>query len=131
MPNNVRHINPPELSKPFGYTHVVEVTGKLAFISGQVPFDKEGQLVGPGDLKAQTEQVFQNLKAALASLGADFTNIVKITFYVRDATERLTIREVRAQYLPKENPPASTFIEVSSLVLPELLIEIDAVVAVP
>lgn len=71
MPDNVRHINPPEISKPTGYTHVVEVTGgKLVFIAGQVAFDKESHLVGPGDLKAQTTQVFENIKAALASVGA-------------------------------------------------------------
>lgn len=130
--SNVRHINPPEISKPTGYSHVVEVTGgKLVFIAGQVAFDKDGNLVGAGDLKAQTVQVFENLKAALASVGADFTNVVKINYYVRDATERLTVREVRASYLPTDNPPASTFVEVSSLVLPELMIEVEAVAAIP
>ena len=132
MPDNVRHINPPEISKPTGYTHVVEVTGgKLVFIAGQVAFDKESHFVGPGDLKAQTTQVFENIKAALASVGADFSHVIKMNYYVRDATERLTVREVRASYLPAENPPASTFVEITSLVLPELLIEVEAVAVVP
>ena len=75
---SVRYLNPETLSVPSGYTHVVEVRGgRTVYISGQVPFDKAGNVVGAGDFAAQTTQVFENLKLALASVGATFDNVVK------------------------------------------------------
>ncbi len=131
MPN-VRFINPPEMAKPTGYSHVAEVTGgRLVYIAGQVALDKDGKLVGAGDLKAQTVQVFENLKAALAAVGGDFTNVIKMSYYVLDATQRMVVRDVRSQYLDAVNPPASTFVQVSALVLDDFLIEIEAVAALP
>ena len=123
----VRHVNPPELSKPTGYTHVVEVTGgRTLYISGQVALDRTGAIVGKGDLKAQTRQVFENLKAALAASGATLDDVVKITVFMTDASQVQTVREVRDTYFTKA-PPASTAVEVARLVRPELMIEIEAV----
>ena len=69
----VKRTNPPTLSKPTGYTHVVEVTGpaKTVYISGQIAFDKDGKVVGAGDMKAQAEQVFKNLQAGAEGRGRD------------------------------------------------------------
>lgn len=125
--SNVQFINPPEIGKPVGYTHVVAVTsGKIVFISGQVALDKNGKMVGVGDFRAQTQQVFENLRAALASVGGDFSNVVKFGVYMLDADNLLIFREVRDQYVNTAQPPASTLVEVSRLFREGFLIEIEA-----
>jgi enamine deaminase RidA (YjgF/YER057c/UK114 family) len=127
-------LKPEGLAPGAGYTHVVVThPGKLIFISGQVARDKQGNLVGKGDLHAQAVQVFENLKTALASAGADFKDVVKITWYVRDyKPESLaTLREVREKYVNKDAPPASTLIGVASLAQPDYLLEVEAVAAIP
>src|SRR5215211_1078344 len=80
-----RFINPAGLTRPSGYTHVtVDATGRTAYIAGQVAFDSAGRVVGAGDFPAQAEQVFGNLRIALASVGATFEDILKTTTYVTD-----------------------------------------------
>ena len=76
----VKRTNPPTLSKPTGYTHVVEVSGatRTVYISGQIAYDKDGKVVGAGDMKAQAEQVFENLETALTAAGATFADVVKM-----------------------------------------------------
>jgi enamine deaminase RidA (YjgF/YER057c/UK114 family) len=116
------------------YTHVVVTSpGRLVFIAGQIARDKQGNLVGKGDLHAQTVQVFENLKAALAAAGATFNDVVKINWYIRDyKPESLAaLREVRAMYVNKDNPPASTLIGVAALAQEDYLIEVEAVAALP
>ena len=126
----VKHSNPKTLSKPTGYTHVVEVTGgRTLYVSGQIALDPAGVVVGPGDLRAQTRQVFENLKSALAASGATLDDIVKITVFMTDASQIQTFREVRDQYFTKEFP-ASTLVQVVRLARPELLIEVEAVAVV-
>jgi enamine deaminase RidA (YjgF/YER057c/UK114 family) len=92
--------------------------------------DPTWALVGPGDLRAQTGQVFDNLRAALEAVGAGFDQVVKLTYYLVDATQLPIVREVRDQYVNTQQPPASTAVEVRRLVRDELLIEVEAV-AVP
>jgi reactive intermediate/imine deaminase len=127
----VKRVNPPALSKPTGYTHVVEVTGpqKTIYISGQIAYDKDGQVVGAGDMKAQAEQVFKNLQAALAAAGAKFSDVVKMNSYITDMSKVQAVRDVRARYF-KDATPASTFVEVKGLVRPELLLEIEVVAVI-
>src|SRR5262245_55704877 len=126
-----RHTNPPTLSKPTGYTHVVEVNrGKTVYIAGQVAFDTTGAVVGKQDFIAQTRQVMENLKAALASAGATFENIVKVNTYVTDMSQIQALREIRTSYFGA-NPPASTLVQVVALARPELMIEIEAIAVVP
>ena len=123
----MKRSNPAALHKPMGYTHVVEAQPRrTVYISGQVAFDQSGALVGPGDLKAQTEQVFRNLKAALESCGATLEDIAKITVFMVDATQIQTYRDVRDRYL-KDRLPASTLVQVVRLARPEWLIEIEAI----
>ena len=127
----IRFLNPETIAKPSGYSHIAEVSGgKLVYISGQVALDVEGKLVGPDDFAAQTEQVFENLKAALAAVGADFNSVVKLGYFVRDITNLPIVREVRDRYLNTEAPPASTAVEVSGLFRDDVLIEVDAVAVV-
>ena len=128
--NPIRHTNPPALSTPAGYTHVVEVLrGKTVYIAGQVAFDRSGNVVGAGDFKAQTRQVLENLKAALAAAGATFENVVKVNTYVTDMAQIQTLRELRAEYFGAR-PPASTLVQVVRLARPELMIEIEAIAVV-
>jgi reactive intermediate/imine deaminase len=126
----VRHLNPSALPAPNGYSHVVEVQGgRTLFLSGQIAIDKAGAVVGQGDLRAQTQQVFENLKAALGAAGATLDQVVKITVFMTDVSGLQVFREVRDGYFTK-NPPASSLVQVSRLVRPELLIEIEAVAVI-
>ena len=128
--NPIRHTNPPALSTPTGYTHVVEVLrGRTVYIAGQVAFDRSGNVVGAGDFKAQTRQVLENLKAALAAAGATFDNVVKVNTYVTDMGQIQTLREMRTEYFGAR-PPASTLVQVVRLARPELMIEIEAIAVV-
>src|SRR4051812_17606 len=121
---HIQRINPPALSTPRGYTHVVVARGaRTIYLAGQVALDKEGKLVGAGDLEAQARQVFENLKSALAAAGGSFADLVKITIYVTDASQIEKLRAVRNQYITQDYP-ASTFVEVKALFRPDVLIEV-------
>ena len=128
---HIKRTNPPTLSKPTGYTHVVETVGavKTVYISGQIAFDGDGNVVGAGDMKAQAEQVFKNLETALSAAGATFADVVKMNSYTTDMSKVADVREVRARYFGA-NAPASTFVEVKGLVRPELMLEIEVIAAV-
>ncbi len=127
----VKRSNPHTLSKPTGYTHVVEVTGpaKTVYISGQIALDKDGTVVGAGDMKAQAEQVFKNLQAALETAGATFSDVVKMNTYITDMDKAPVVREVRARYFG-ETAPASTLVQVVHLARPEFLLEIEVIAIV-
>lgn len=128
-----RFVNPPGM-KPLGmYSQVTVATGgSLAFISGQVAVDAQGKVVGEGDIEAQAVQVFENLKLALGGIGASFDDVIKFTIFIvgLDAARRKAVMDVRGRYINRERPPAATMIGVDALVQPELLVEIEAVVAV-
>jgi enamine deaminase RidA (YjgF/YER057c/UK114 family) len=124
---NVRFIN----RAPAGYSHVVEVRGgRTLYIAGQLALDKEGNLVGRGDLRAQVKQVFENLKARLEEGGATFKDVVKLNYYLTDASDLQGLRDSRNSYINTENPPASTLVVVKQLVREEYLIEVEAVAVV-
>jgi enamine deaminase RidA (YjgF/YER057c/UK114 family) len=131
---NVRFLNPETISKPPGYTHVVEITGpaRMVYIAGQLGLDRDNKLVGgPGDFRAQATQAFENLKAALAAVGARMDQIVKINNYLTDISHIAIFREVRDKYLNTAAPPASTTVQISKLARDGALFEIEAVVAIP
>lgn len=131
-PDSVRFINPPTLSTPRGYSHVAEVPAgsTLLFIAGQVPLDSAGNLVGVGDFRRQVVQVFENLRRALAAGGATFNDVVKLNFYVLDASQVAVVREVRDRYVNTSAPPASTLVEVRRLFRNDVSLEVEAVAAV-
>jgi enamine deaminase RidA (YjgF/YER057c/UK114 family) len=103
------------------------------YISGQVSVNERGETVGKGDLRAQTQQAFENLKTALAAVGATFRDVVKTNLYVVGfkPEQIAVIREVRARYIAADQPPASTLVGVSALVGADWLIEIEAVAVIP
>lgn len=124
-------INPSTLSQPSGYTQVVAAMGKkMIFVSGQIGVDAQGKLAE--GLRAQTIQIMDNIKAALDAAGASMNDVVKANWYVVDYQPeyRALLREIRAQYFSKTNPPASTLVGVQALAFEGLLIEVEAVAVV-
>jgi reactive intermediate/imine deaminase len=111
------------------YTDAVRVEGPLLFVSGVVPVDEEGGLVGGDDVVAQARQVFANLGAVLAAGGAAYADVVKVTVFLTDVADRPRINPVR-QDVFGEARPASTLVEVPSLAVPGAKIEVEAVAAV-
>jgi enamine deaminase RidA (YjgF/YER057c/UK114 family) len=118
---------PPTVHKTVGYSHAIR-SGNTLYISGQVPQDVNGKLVGPGDIKAQGEQVYANLRAVVESCGGTMDNIVKLTTYATNLAFRPALAEIRNRYFPKD-PPASTFVVISSLAEPGYLVEVEAMAA--
>lgn len=126
----IERTNPPGLSAPTGYSHVVSTRGgRTIYIAGQVALDAQGRLVGAGDLGAQTRQVFENLGIALKAAGATFANVVKTNYYMRDASQVAIVRDIRSKYLTAEMP-ASTLIEVPRLARQDFMIEIEVIAVV-
>ncbi|WP_019913875.1 RidA family protein [Paenibacillus sp. HW567] len=126
----LKFINPEALPASSGYTSVVEVrNARTIYISGQIAMNKDGQVVGAGDLAVQTKQVFENIKGALAAAEASFEDVVKLTFFVTDISKMQVVRDIRDQYINTINPPASSAVEVRKLIRDDLLIEIEAIAA--
>jgi reactive intermediate/imine deaminase len=127
----MRHyVRPDGLPPVNGYSHAVSFTGQMVVVSGQVPLDEQGQLVGRGDSRAQVEQVFRNLAAALDAAGARMDQVVKLTVYLTDLADLETFRQVRDDYIAASTPPASSLVQVSGLVNPEFRVEIEALAAI-
>lgn len=128
-----RFVNPPTLPPVRGYSHVVEVPpgSRLLYIAGEVALDSTGRLIGAGDFRAQAVQVFENLRRALAAAGATFDDVVKLNYYIVDATQVQAVRDVRDRYVNTAAPPASTLVEVRRLFRDDVLIEVEAVAVVP
>jgi len=129
---NIRFINPDALTKPPTYTQVVEVTGpgRTVYISGQLATGRDGNLISR-DFRAQALQVYENLKAALAAVGASFKDVVKINSYLADIAHLPVLREVRAGYLNAAALPASTTLGGSSFAREGALLEVEVVAALP
>jgi reactive intermediate/imine deaminase len=126
-----RFLSPESLPPPAGYSQVVDApAGRIVYISGQVPLDAEGNLVGAGDLDAQVRQVFENLTHALEAADTSWSEVVKLNYFVRDVRRLESVRAIRDEYVNTERPPASTLVEVSGLFRDDVLIEIDAVAIV-
>jgi 2-iminobutanoate/2-iminopropanoate deaminase len=126
-------LSPPSLPPSKGYTQVVEVPvgHRLVFLSGQVPLDSTGALRGKADFRTQAKQVFDNLRAGLAAADAEFDDVVKLNFYILDMRHIPVLREVRDQYVNLAAPPASTLVQVSRLFRDDVLLEVEAIAAVP
>jgi reactive intermediate/imine deaminase len=126
-------LNPATVAPPIGsYSHAVRVETQDAiwiYVSGQIAQDPDGNLVGPGELPAQTEQVFENVSRILAANGATFANVVKIQTFLTSFEGVEASRQIRARYLPGD-PPASTAVRVAALVVPDAVIEVDVVAVI-
>lgn len=111
------------------YTDAVRAEGPLLFVSGVVPVDGAGRLVGGDDVVAQARQVFSNLGAVLAAGGATFADVVKVTVFLTDVDDRARINVVRQEAFG-EARPASTLVEIAALAIPGARIEVEAVALV-
>ena len=130
----ISRLNPDTVPAPMGtYSHSVRVEtsdGTWVYVSGQIATDAEGTLVAPNDLPAQSERVFENLKAILDANGASFADVVKLQTFVTTQDGFPEMREIRSRYLGSEWP-ASTAVQVVALVVPEAVIEVDVVAVIP
>ena len=130
----VQHINPETLHRNPAFTNVIVVTGlvRMVYIGGQNAVDASGVIVGKGDIRAQTEQVFRNLQAALAAGGAQLEHIIKWNIYVVHGQPLQPGFQVfQRVWGRRPNPPAITGVMVAELANPDFLVEIDAVAVVP
>jgi len=118
------------LAEPIShYTDAVRA-GSLLFVSGCVPVDGEGRLVGGADVVAQARQVFANVAAVLAAAGAGFGDVVKVTVYLTDVDDRAQVDSVRREVFGASRP-ASTLVEVSRLAVAGARVEVEAVALLP
>jgi 2-iminobutanoate/2-iminopropanoate deaminase len=118
------------LPEPFShYTDAVKAGG-LLFVSGIVPIDADGNLVGEGDVAEQARQVFRNMDLCLKAAGCGFADVVKVSHFLLDVNDRAKINPVRIEFFGDARP-ASTLVEVSALVVPGALLEIEAIAALP
>jgi 2-iminobutanoate/2-iminopropanoate deaminase len=121
---------PEQLPEPISqYTDGVVADGWI-WISGMLALDASGALIGGDDVVAQAERVHENIGAVLAKAGASFEDVVKVTVYLRRIGDRAAVNTVRRKFFG-ESRPASTLVEVSAFVLPDALVEIDAVARQP
>jgi 2-iminobutanoate/2-iminopropanoate deaminase len=112
------------------YAHAVRAEGPFLFVSGVVPVDEGGGLVGGGDVVEQARAVFRNLGAVLAAGGASFADVVKVSVFLTDVDDRPLINPVRQEVFGAARP-ASTLVEVSRLAVPGAKIEVEAVAVLP
>jgi enamine deaminase RidA (YjgF/YER057c/UK114 family) len=123
--------SPPTLSTPAGYSHVVSFTpGRMVWTSGQIAVAADGTVAPAGDWEAQTRLVFENVGHALTAGGAAWSDVIKLTFYVVDLDGLPVVRAVRDSFIDAGRPPTSSLVKVAGLVLPELLLEVEAVACV-
>jgi enamine deaminase RidA (YjgF/YER057c/UK114 family) len=125
----IQRVNPEGMTQPTSYTHVVRFD-RLLFIAGQVATDGDGNVIGAGDMRAQVRQVHENLKAVLASQGADFGDVTKITIYTTDIDAFRESADIRSAYW-SEGAPASTLVQIDRLARPVFLVEIEATAIAP
>ena len=131
MPQTATFLSPDTIAKQPGFSLVVETTGpgRTIYSAGQLGLTLDGQLAG--HFRAQTVQAFENLKAALAAVGAGFDDVVKITNYLTDIRQLSIFREVRDQYVYTSAPPARTTVAISQLAREGALFEVEAIAVLP
>jgi 2-iminobutanoate/2-iminopropanoate deaminase len=126
---SVQLVNPTTVAAPKGYSQAAVVdlgTCKMVILSGQVPLDPQGGLVGKDDLEKQAEQVFRNIKAIVTDAGGTMDDVVRLGFYLTDLTKLAAVRTVRDRYMNTKTPPASTLVQVAKLYRDDVLIEVEA-----
>lgn len=134
MPNKTSFqlLNPDNMPRPVGYSQLARVAhAAVVFISGQVALDQSGNVAGKDDCRAQLQQVFENLKAAVEALGGSFNDVIKLNSYFVDLSHLAHFKEIRDKYVNLTHPPASTAVQVSRLFRPEFLVEVEAVAVIP
>jgi enamine deaminase RidA (YjgF/YER057c/UK114 family) len=119
------YVRPDGLPPVNGYSHAVTYSGRTVAVSGQVPLDGNGNLVGRGDPEQQMVQVFANITTALTAVGMSIDDVVKLTVYLTDLSDLDAFRRVRDRQIRTAEPPASTLVQVSGLINPDFRVEID------
>jgi 2-iminobutanoate/2-iminopropanoate deaminase len=124
--------NPPDIWAPFGAFSMAAIQGdgRIVHLKGQVALDRDGAVVGPGDMRAQTRQVLENIRAVLASFGGTMADILSLTHYVTDIAEFMTTGDIRREFFAAPYPVTTT-VEVASLYRPEIVVEITALAEIP
>ena len=131
-PSNRRYVNPGTMAQLDGFTHAVRI-GFVTYVSGEVPLDSAGRLVGAGDKAAQAKQAFANLNLVLRIAGNVPSDVVKLTVYVVDyhPQDLAVIRQGAPEFFPDKNPPAGTVVGVQALPQQGMLIAVDAIAQAP
>jgi len=124
--------NPPTVWKPFGAFSMVKIQqeGQIVHLKGQVSLDRDGHVVGSGDMRAQVRQTLGNIQAVLASLGGEMTDIVSLTQYATDIEQFMAAGDIRKEFFA-EPYPVTTTVQVTRLYHPDLQIEITAMAEIP
>jgi len=125
-----QEIRAPELVAPLGHYSDAVRCGGLLYVSGCVPLDQDGELVGKDDFVAQARQTFQNLGHVLRAGGSDFAHVLKLTIFLTDIEDRPHMTPVRQDFFG-ETRPASTLVGVNALAIPGMRVEVEAIAAVP
>ena len=121
----IERLNPSGTTQPTAYTQLVRA-GKTLYFSGQTAVNEKGELIGKGDMRAQVRQVYENLKSLLASQGATFDHLVKITIYTLSIDEFRKAGDIREEYTGGK-APASTLLQIDQLASPDYLLEIEGI----
>ena len=123
----MQHFERPDGLPPVnGYSHAVSFDGRTVAVSGQLPLDADGKVVGADDPAAQVRQAFANLAAALSAAGSDLSRVVKLTVFLTDLADLAAFRRVRDEVLPGPRKPASSLVQVAGLAHPGCRVEIEA-----
>ncbi|MCY1140695.1 RidA family protein [Actinoplanes sp. Pm04-4] len=125
------HIRPAGTPPTNGYSHAVAYTGSTIVVSGQVPLDAEGRLIGEDDALEQTRQVFRNITAVLAAAGAEMSDVVKLTIFLTNLADLADFRTARNEFIDQSRPPASSLVQVAGLVNPDFRVEVEAIAVLP
>ena len=124
--------NPPDVWQPFGAFAMAAMPedGQLVFLKGQVALDRDGELVGAGDMRRQVRQTLENIRTVLASLGGEMADVISLTQHTTDIEGFMACGDIRQKFF-HEPYPVTTTIEVSRLYRPDIMVEITAVAEVP
>jgi reactive intermediate/imine deaminase len=124
-----RQVNPWTWQERFGFSHAWHVDGaqSVVFLAGQVPVSEDGEVIGVGDFEAQARRTFENMRTVLEQSGASFDDVVKVTVFLTDMSNLRDYARVRNEFVNTDATPASSAIEVSSLALPGMMIEVEAI----
>lgn len=130
----IHFINPSEVAKSNGYSQAAVIdlgSHKMLILSGQVPLNVKGELVGKDNFEQQAEQVFTNIQKVVEAAGGKMSDIVKLSYFILDTKNLKTLRAVRDKYVDVQHPPASTLVQVSKLFRDDVLLEVEATAVIP
>src|SRR5437899_10221961 len=125
-------INPPNLWQPFGAFSMAAIQGdgQIVHLKGQVSLDRDGQIVGRGDMRAQIRKVLENIRVILASMGGQMSDVVSLVHYTTDIDEFMTTGDIRKEFFSPPYPVTTT-VQISRLYDPALMVEITGIAEIP